>query len=340
MQDYSLVSARDMDGLLRRSIETFLEGRGGTTLASYRERLSKFFAWYQANAEGSFDFADLLARYLGHLKAQTHPALSERSIQAHLNTLKGLIRVMAAKDPELSQYLPQLDLVKAPQVRGVVQGERLSEAQRNLLINLPGLTTLKGMRDSLVLELQCIIGLRRSEVTGLNWGHLAELEGHHVLKNIKGKHGRIRTVKLPVQVWRLMMLWREQSGIDTAPDSPLLVAIRKGDHVQHGQRMTPQAIKVILDDYARQARQRDFAFPEHISPHDLRRTAAALSRCAGAPIEKVQLMLGHASPQTTSQYIGGELNLDDNAVDYGKVAYPERAEPKQAQLPLPLEEEQ
>jgi hypothetical protein len=27
-------------------------------------------------------------------------------------------------------------------------------------------------------------------------------------------------------------------------------------------------------------------------------------------------MLGHASPQTTSSYIGETLNLDDNAVDY------------------------
>jgi hypothetical protein len=30
-------------------------------------------------------------------------------------------------------------------------------------------------------------------------------------------------------------------------------------------------------------------------------------------------MLGHASPQTTSQYISEDLDLDDHAVDYGDV---------------------
>ena len=53
-----------------------------------------------------------------------------------------------------------------------------------------------------------------------------------------------------------------------------------------------------------------------VHDRDLRRTAALLARRGGASIEQVQLMLGHASPQTTSNYIGESLNLDDNAVDY------------------------
>lgn len=35
----------------------------------------------------------------------------------------------------------------------------------------------------------------------------------------------------------------------------------------------------------------------------------------------VQIMLGHASPQTTSQYIGEGLDLDDHAVDYSDVDF-------------------
>ena len=47
--------------------------------------------------------------------------------------------------------------------------------------------------------------------------------------------------------------------------------------------------------------------------------AAKLARQRGASIEQVQVMLGHASPQTTSAYIGETLNLDDHAVDYADV---------------------
>ncbi len=54
-------------------------------------------------------------------------------------------------------------------------------------------------------------------------------------------------------------------------------------------------------------------------PTTLRRTAASLARRGGASIEQVQVMLGHSSPQTTSQYIGEGLDLDDHAVDYSDV---------------------
>jgi integrase len=53
-----------------------------------------------------------------------------------------------------------------------------------------------------------------------------------------------------------------------------------------------------------------------------RRTAASLARKGGASIEQVQVMLGHSSPQTTSQYIGEGLDLDDHAVDYSDVVFP------------------
>ena len=59
---------------------------------------------------------------------------------------------------------------------------------------------------------------------------------------------------------------------------------------------------------------------EGISPHDLRRTAASLARKGGASIEQVQVMLGHANPQTTSEYIGEGLDLEDHAVDYSDIS--------------------
>ena len=46
-----------------------------------------------------------------------------------------------------------------------------------------------------------------------------------------------------------------------------------------------------------------------LSPHDLRRTCAKLCRKAGGDLEQIQLLLGHASIQTTERYLGTEQNL-------------------------------
>ncbi len=46
-----------------------------------------------------------------------------------------------------------------------------------------------------------------------------------------------------------------------------------------------------------------------LAPHDLRRTCAKLCRKAGGELEQIQLLLGHASIQTTERYLGTEQAL-------------------------------
>ena len=46
-----------------------------------------------------------------------------------------------------------------------------------------------------------------------------------------------------------------------------------------------------------------------IAPHDCRRTAAKLCRAAGGELEQIQLLLGHASVQTTERYLGTKQDL-------------------------------
>ena len=46
-----------------------------------------------------------------------------------------------------------------------------------------------------------------------------------------------------------------------------------------------------------------------IAPHDCRRTCAKLCRAAGGELEQIQLLLGHASVQTTERYLGTKQDL-------------------------------
>ena len=63
--------------------------------------------------------------------------------------------------------------------------------------------------------------------------------------------------------------------------------------------MTDQAVQDVVKRYA----------PAGVNPHDLRRTYAKLARQAGAPLEQIQLSLGHASLATTERYLGSRLDL-------------------------------
>ncbi|HEY6308302.1 MAG TPA: site-specific integrase, partial [Candidatus Angelobacter sp.] len=46
-----------------------------------------------------------------------------------------------------------------------------------------------------------------------------------------------------------------------------------------------------------------------IAPHDVRRSCAKMCRAAGGELEQIQLLLGHASVQTTERYLGTKQDL-------------------------------
>jgi integrase len=46
-----------------------------------------------------------------------------------------------------------------------------------------------------------------------------------------------------------------------------------------------------------------------LAPHHLRRTCARLCRVSGGALEQIQLLLGHASIQTTERYLGTRQEL-------------------------------
>ncbi len=298
----------ELGELLSRAAETYVAGMAANTRRAYQSRLDAFMGWYAIQPGGPL--VAHLKRYVARLRDEQR--LSPRSVQAHVNTVKGMLRTAAALEPKLAAGLPQLDLVKSPPVRGELHGKRLTAQQARELLAAPGIATPKGLRDSAILGLLLTLGLRRSEVCSLTWGHLVEMEGHKVIANLKGKHGRIRTLKLPVWLWRLINGWGQASGLDMQDgERCVFVPITKDDRILTYRRgITPHAIYKMLAYYTARA-----SLPP-VKPHDLRRTAALLARRGGASIEQVQLMLGHASPQTTSTYIGETLNLDDNAVDY------------------------
>ena len=81
---------------------------------------------------------------------------------------------------------------------------------------------------------------------------------------------------------------------------------QKGDV---GDGLTDQAVYLIVRSYADRLGLR-------IAPDDLRRTFAKLAHRGHAPLEQIQLSLGHESILTTERYLNVRQNLADAPCDH------------------------
>jgi integrase len=86
-------------------------------------------------------------------------------------------------------------------------------------------------------------------------------------------------------------------------------AVNKSDRVVGGG-VTAQAIYNSIVGYAEGLEKKG------VAPHDLRRTFAKLAHKGGAPIDQIQLSLGHKSIQTTEEYLGVEQDLTGAPCDH------------------------
>ena len=139
----------------------------------------------------------------------------------------------------------------------------------------------------------------RSEVAALTLAHIQQRDGRWCVVDLVGKHGRIRTVPMPTWVKVAIDAWTSAAGVLSGH---VFRAVNKADVVQ-GVALSEKVVWQLLQGYAVTA-----GVPG-IAPHDCRRTCAKLCRAAGGELEQIQLLLGHASVQTTERYLGTKQDL-------------------------------
>ena len=104
---------------------------------------------------------------------------------------------------------------------------------------------------------------------------------------------------MPTWVKVAIDAWGDPAGI---ADGPVFRSVNRGAEV-HDTALSEKVIWQLIRPYAAQA-----GVPG-IAPHDCRRTCAKLCRAAGGELEQIQLLLGHASVQTTERYLGTKQDL-------------------------------
>ncbi len=261
----------------------------------YNMALDEFIAWYQQEPRPGFSKATVSAWRVS-LEAR---GLGSSSIIIRMSA----IRKLAAEAADNGLLAPELAAgiarVKSAKSVGVRAGNWLSLKQAQALLCAPDIDTTKGLRDRAILAVLLGCGLRRSEVAALTFAHVQQRDGRWCIVDLVGKHGRIRTIPMPSWVKIAIDAWASTAGL---VGGPVFRPVNRGDRVS-GYRLSEKVVWQVIRPYA------EVTGVPGIAPHDCRRTCAKLCRAAGGELEQIQLLLGHASVQTTERYLGTKQDL-------------------------------
>lgn len=267
---------------------------------AYNLALDTFYTWYFSECRPAFSKA-VVQEYKNVLQRRGH---SPSTIGLYLSAVRKLAIEAADNGLLDGQIAAAVGRVRGPRRLGRRVGNWLTASQAAALINSPGTDTLKGVRDSAILATLLGCGFRRGEIATLDMGQMKIRDERWVIADLIGKHGRIRTVPIPVWVKTLLDLWVARANISAGR---IFRPVNKSD-VINGEAITSQTVYEVIKTYG-------YRLHLPLAPHDLRRTFAKLAHANGAQLEQIQYSVGHGSLVTTERYLGLQQNLKDSLGD-------------------------
>ena len=185
----------------------------------------------------------------------------------------------------------------------------LKREEAKALLDTIDRSTAIGKRDYALLMLLLRTGIRRAEAVALTIGDLIMDQGYHVAIIRHGKGNKRGLAKLPVEVRQVIDDYLVAAGREhVAPEAPLFVSFRKGDHPQE-RPLHPNQVERIVKQHAH-------TVGIVMSPHGMRASFITLAFEGGADLALVQDGARHKDPRTTRRYQKRRNNLHKNAVDF------------------------
>ena len=262
------------------------DGLSKNTLSAYRQDLSAFLKFLKEKRHDvsllEVTVEDIQA-WLAQMHLQTKATTANRRLATLRRFYGWAIQSRQIEEDPCLHIKPAKQAARFPKT--------LSEAQVELLLAAPDLTTPGGLRDKAMLETLYATGLRVSELISLKTFHLALNEGF--LRVVEGKGGKDRIVPLGEEAIYSLQRYLQEGR-------PELLKGRLDDAVfitRLGSAMSRQAFWQLVKKYAK---QQDIQVP--LSPHVLRHAFATHLLNHGADLRVVQMLLGHADISTTQIY--------------------------------------
>ena len=223
---------------------------------------------------------EMIERYLGRLFEQGR----EKSSQARaLSGIRSFFNFLLLTDEiEASPA----ELITAPKF-GRHLPDVLTTDEIDRILAAIDTSTVKGLRDSAMLELLYSCGLRVSELVSLRLGDLFFGEGYI---RVTGKGDKQRLVPINDIARDKIRFYLEERRTDSRSEDILFLNNR-------GTQLTRVMVFTLLREAARRA-----GIEKKISPHTFRHSFATHLLEGGAGIRQVQELLGHESILTTEIY--------------------------------------
>ncbi len=126
----------------------------------------------------------------------------------------------------------------------------LKREEAKALLDAIDHSTALGKRGYALLMLLLRTGIRRAEVIGLTIGDLGMEQGYHIAVIRHGKGNKRGLATIPVEVRQTINAYLEAVGwAGVAPEAPLFISFRKGDHPQE-RPLDPNQVERIVKQCA------------------------------------------------------------------------------------------
>jgi site-specific recombinase XerD len=271
------------------------------TIAAYRDtfRLLLGFLCDYHNcpadrlAFGALD-PDAVLAFLDHLETKRHNAIRTRN--ARLAAVRSFVHfVLALTGPDHLAQGQRLLAIPFKRWSKAIIGF-MTRQEVSAILSACDNSTWSNQRDRVLFTLMYNTGARVSEITELR---VTDAEGPAV--RLQGKGRKERQVPIWPETRRLIARWIRVHRL--RPEQPLFTN-------RHGDHLTRVGVQFRL---ARAIRSATHICPSlgsrRISPHTFRHATALHLLQAGVALEVISLWLGHASPNTTYNYLEADLRM-------------------------------
>ena len=257
------------------------KGLAKNSIDSYDGDLAKLRAWAEKN---DLDLLTLTRQDLREwLIDLGRTKLSENSKRRFISAMRGFYKFLMIDGHIKHNPADDLD---SPQ-KGFYLPKFLNQAEIEMLLAAPDVSTETGLRDRAILELMYACGLRVSEAVNVKLKDI-DIDGGILTTTGKGSKTRRVPIGSSAVEWlkSYMAARRKKENIE----------IQELFVTPLGRPINRQIIYLFIKEYAEKCGLED------VSPHTLRHSFATHLVQNSADIRSVQQMLGHADISTTQIY--------------------------------------
>lgn len=286
-------------------VEMFLaqHDAADSSIALYRRALRQFFTWVERTGRNTayMTQADIIAYKKGLLSGEATAdgqAKSPLTAASYLNAVKMFYAWLHDNNATIQNIAAGVGLPKR-----IKKFERQALTPKQAGDVLSETAETGSTRDNAIITLLLTAGLRTIEVIRADVKDMRRM-GDNMVLYVQGKGQLSKNVPIPLHpaAYAAICKYLSAERPTATPDSPLFTCT--GNRNKDG-RLTTRSITRIARQHL-DAVGLCHNFGERNSEytaHSLRHTLACTMLAAGAPVADVTLMLRHASPATTQQYI-------------------------------------